>query len=342
MDLQSLADIPLFDIAQGDRTDLLTTAKPRADALLQIARRRYTPLALRFGDAISRAWLERNSTPYMREIHALAARAGDCGGYMLNCSFEWGCTGAVVDDAAGGMQMFRVLDWRLSGLGQHVVVARFEAPAGPYYDVTWPGAVGVLTAMAPGRFSGAIHQAPMRRHGFGKIGDWARNRSAVWHSRAITPAHLLRQVFETARDYREARRALAETPLALPVIFLLAGAVAGEGCVIERLEDKAVIHDGPGVAGNHWRARDAFAGTWSARGYLNDDRIACAAGLAEGPSGQGLADDFAWVVPPLLNRDTRLAVRANAGTGALAVLGYEEMAPVTGEFRLRQKDLAAA
>jgi len=342
MDLQSLADIPLIDLGPGDRTDLLTAAKPRADALLVIARRRYSPLALRCGDAISRAWLERNATPYRREIHALAARAGAAGAYMLNFSFEWGCTGALADDPAGGTQMFRVLDWRLPGLGRHVVVARFDSAAGPYYDVTWPGAVGVLTAMAPGRFSAAIHQAPMRRHGFGKIGDWAKNRGLVWRSRALAPAQLLRQVFETAQDFTQARRTLAETPLALPAIFLLAGAKPREACVIERLEDNTVIHDGPGVAGNHWRQVDAFAGTWSARGHLNADRVACADSLAGCRPAPRLGDDFAWVVPPILHRDTRLAVRANAGTGALAVLGYESMAPVTAEFCLREKDLAAA
>ena len=34
----------------------------------------------------------------------------------------------------------------------------------------------VLTAMAPGRFCAAIHQAPMRRHGLTLPGDWLKNR----------------------------------------------------------------------------------------------------------------------------------------------------------------------
>ena len=43
------------------------------------------------------------------------------------------------------------------------LVARHESPAGSWLNVTWPGFVGVLTGMAPGRFSIAYNQAPIRR-----------------------------------------------------------------------------------------------------------------------------------------------------------------------------------
>lgn len=338
MDRAPLENIPLIDVGRASRAALLDAARPRADALLQIARRRYGGLALRGGDAISRTWLARNATPYRAEIEQLAARIGTAGAVMLNFSFEWGCTGLVDNDpGAGGVRMLRVLDWRLPGLGRHVVVARVDSPAGPYYDVTWPGAIGVLTAMAPGRFSAAIHQAPMRRHGFGRLGDWAKNRALVWERTAIAPSHLLRHVFETAADFAAARRALAETPLALPVIFMLAGTAPGEACVIERLEERAVVHDGSGTCANSWRFAPEFGGAWSSRGYLNDRRLVCLNGLAD-----HRVEGFGWVVPPVLNSDTRVAVLANAERGDLAVLGYEAMAPATAEFHLQNKGLAAA
>lgn len=334
MDPADLAQIPLIDIGRRGPMALLDAAQPRADALIEIARRRYGRLALRCGDAVSRAWLRRNVTRYCGEIEAIAARLGAAGAVMLNLSFEWGCTGLVEPDATGGgLRMLRVLDWRLEGLGRHVVVARISAEAGPYYDVTWPGAVGVLTAMAPGRFSAAIHQAPMRRHGLTALGDWMKNRALVWQRRALTPAHLLRHVFETCRDYTAARQALAETPLALPVVFLLAGTRPDETCVIERTEDDALIHDGAGVAGNCWRQADAFnAHAWSSRGYENDARIRCLAGVRGQP-----VRGFDWVVPPVLNPDTRLAVHANPAAGTLAVVGYEAMRPVTAEFNVRDE-----
>jgi hypothetical protein len=330
-----LPDIPLLDVGRGGGPALLDAARPRADALVEIARRRYSGLALRCGDAVSRAWLRRNASPYCGEIEAVAARLGVPGAVMLNLSFEWGCTGLVEPDPGGGARMLRVLDWRLPGLGRHVVVARAETDAGVYYNVTWPGAVGVLTAMAPGRFSAAIHQAPMRRHGLTFLGDWAKNRASLWRRTALAPAHLLRHVFEICRTYDEARRALAETPLALPVLFLLAGTEPDEACVIERIEDQAVIHKDGGVAGNGWRGPDAFSGcVWSSRGYASDHRIRCLTGVC----GRS-ADGFDWLVPPVLNPDTRLAVRANAAAGTLAVLGLEEMQPVTAEFSFSSRDL---
>lgn len=337
-DAAPLAQIPLIDVDRRGPLALLDAARPRADALIEIARHRYGRLALQCGDAVSRAWLRRNVTRYCGEIEAVAARLGAAGAVMLNLSFEWGCTGLVEPEAAaGGLRMLRVLDWRLDGLGRHVVVARVRAEAGPYYDVTWPGAVGVLTAMAPGRFSAAIHQAPMRRHGLTVLGDWLKNRALVWRRNALTPAHLLRHVFETAPDYAAARRMLAETPLALPVMFLLAGTRSDESCVIERTEDDAVIHDGPSVAGNCWRRADAFGPcVWSSRGYENDARIQCLTGLRGQP-----VRGFEWLVPPVLNRDTRLAVHANAAAGTLAVVGYEAMRPVTSEFYMRHEWVSA-
>jgi hypothetical protein len=338
-----LPSIPLINVGRGGAPALLAAAQSRAHELIGIARRRYSPLALHCGDAVSRAWLKRNATPYCGEIEAVAARLGVPGAVMLNLSFEWGCTGLVGPDPAAPnpgqtMRMLRVLDWRLPGLGHHVVVARVESGAGPYYDVTWPGAAGVLTAMAPGRFSAAIHQAPMRRHGLTFLGDWAKNRSLVWRRTALPPAHLLRHVFETCATFAEAKQALAETPLALPVLFILAGTGPDEACVIERIEDQAVVHHDGGVAGNGWRGPDAFAGcAWSTRGYESDERVRCLGAVC----GQPLDDGFAWLAPPVLNPDTRLAVRANAAAGTLAVLGIEDMRPATSEFSCAHKDLDA-
>ena len=44
----------------------------------------------------------------------------------------------------------------------------------------------------------------MRTHGLTLVGDWARNRVAVWHSRDWSPAHLLRRVLEHAQNYETA------------------------------------------------------------------------------------------------------------------------------------------
>lgn len=332
-----LTAIPLIDLGRQGAHVLLDAAPERAAALRRIGARHYSPLGLRLGDAVGRAWLRRAGNPYQDEIEAVAARLGVPGGVALNLSYEWACTGLVGPEPGGpGTRLLRVLDWRLEGLGQHVVVARAAPPAGTYYNVTWPGAVGVLTAMAPGRFSAAIHQAPMRRHGLTALGDWAKNRAMVWRSTALPPAHLLRQVFEDCRDYTTARRRLIETPIALPAIFILAGAAADESCIIERIEDQAAVHDGPGTWANDWQT-SRFGPNWTPRGHDNPGRCA-GLGLLSGQPASG----FGWIAPPVLNRDTRLAVRANAASGDLAVLGVEQERPATQEFLLKNNRLIAA
>ena len=329
--------IPLIDQGRRGAVVLLDAAPGRAAALREIGERHYSRLGLRLGDAVGRAWLRRNDNPYRDEIEAVAARLGGPGGVALNLSYEYACTGLVGPDPTGsGMRLLRVLDWRLDGLGRNVVVAQVQAPAGDYHNVTWPGAVGVLTAMAPGRFAAAIHQAPLRTHSLTTLGDWAVNRARVWCSRGLPPAHLLRHVFEHCRDYPSARQQLAETPVAIPAIFLLAGVAPGECCIIERVEDEAAIHDGAGIWANDWRTT-GFAGNWHARGADNPGRCAGLAALADQPS-----DGFAWLRPPVLHRDTRLAVRANAATAELAVLGIEAERPATQEFIFRNKGLNAA
>ena len=74
---------------------------------------------------------------------------------------EWACTALARDDDAPWL--VRTLDWPFPGLGRHVEIALMRGAAGDFYNVTWPGFVGVLTAMAPGRFAAAVNQAPLRR-----------------------------------------------------------------------------------------------------------------------------------------------------------------------------------
>ena len=68
---------------------------------------------------------------------------------------------------------------------------------GEFYSVTWPGYVGTLTAMAPGRFGAAINQAPLwrrTRHPWLRPYDLAANALKTWRIRNMPPDQLLRQV----------------------------------------------------------------------------------------------------------------------------------------------------
>ncbi|MGF1608492.1 MAG: hypothetical protein ACFCUQ_03795, partial [Kiloniellales bacterium] len=254
------------------------------------------------------------------------------GAHFLNLNYEWACTSAVTAGAkarqagagpAAPPRLLRVLDWSLEGLGAAVVAARFAAPAGPWINLTWPGFVGCIQATAPGRFAACFNQAPMREHlRFLPVG-WAAGRLRVWRSQGLPPAHLLRQVFESCRDYAAARAALTETPIALPAIFILAGARAGEGCIIERLEHAAFVHEGPEVVANAWLT--AGLGGRSRRDDNAERRTQLSTALAKGQAGA----DFAWLRPPALNQTTRLALVAEPAAGRLAALGIEAGQPAT-------------
>jgi Acyl-coenzyme A:6-aminopenicillanic acid acyl-transferase len=322
-----LPEIPLIDCDEGGAERLFDLAAMGARRLAAIARRSYSPPVVAFLDWRSRQWVERNDSPYVPEIEHIAERLPGAGVHALNCSYEWACTTAAVAPL-----MMRVLDWRLDGMGKEVVVARHRSPAGSWLNVTWPGFVGVLTALAPGRFTAALNQAPLRRRSYVLPIDWLIDRLKVNGTRALLPTHLLRLVFETCSNFDEAVEVLRDTPIALPAMFAISGA-NGEACVIERQEERAFVFEGNEVMANHWLNSQWRRGR--SRGIDSNGRWhALRASAAQTDMSQG----FGWLRPPVLNRLTRLAAVMNAATGALSVIGLEATGtiamPVTKTLRL--------
>jgi hypothetical protein len=247
-------------------------------------------------------------------------------------NYEWGCTCRLLPAPGGrGARLVRVLDWRTRGLGRYILAARVAGNrARPFTTLTWPGYTGVLQAVAPGRFAAALNQAPMRQRTRVYPFDWAMNRATVWRRRALTPAALLREVFETADDFEEAVAILWDTPIASPAIFIIGGVEPGQMAIIEREEDDARVHKGPGVAANHWSTPDW---TGLARG---EDSPGRSARLAAREIGSDLSamDSFEWLDAPVLNARTRLVMVADAATGSIAAQGFEQGRPATGMLRL--------
>jgi hypothetical protein len=334
--MKPLISIPYSDIREGSPLDLLDAHIGNAHALVAAATNTYGPLGqlasraiLPLGDNISRRWLERCQNPYLDEIHAIANWLGRDGIYFLNVCFEWGCTSGVWQTDAGPL-LRRVLDWPFPALGEHIVVAHQKGAAGEFLNATWPGVTGIYQASAPGRFAAAINQAPMRQHGAGFLGDWLQARIATGKQDAIPPSHLLRQVFETARNYAEARDLLCRTPLAVPAIFILAGTKDSEGCVIERTETQCVVRDmidDRVCATNHFLgAFEDSAKGWRARPIDSEGRLSCANAL-------NATENHSWFVAPIANVNSRLVLEANSATGSLSVIGTEGTEPVTEIFR---------
>ncbi len=322
--------IPLFDVREEGPLALLDKAPDRLAAVVAEGRRQYGGLALRLGDRATWQWLTRNRNPYREEISAVAAHVSLPGAFLLNLSYEWACTCGIGPDPLGeGSRMLRTLDWPMNGLGRNVVIARQEGDAGPYYNVTWPGFVGVLTAMAPGRYSAAINQPPMRRFSRSCWFDWAINRTGTWRKSGLPPSHLLRRVLDECRTYADAREMLIETPLCIPAFFSLGGVDGAEGCVIERLEHRAAVHEAPVSISNHWLAfdvpgRDRGTNSVGRRSQMDTFR-------------DHVPDDFSWLLPPVLNDATRLAVIANAARGTLIAQGCEADGPATQVFSLGER-----
>ncbi|MBN9089027.1 MAG: hypothetical protein J0J01_19135 [Reyranella sp.] len=277
----------------------------------------------RLGDPIVRRWMRR-CTPYAGEIDDIARALKQPGTWLLHGAYLFGCT-ALADETADCPRLRRTLDWPFPGLGRLVEIMHRHGDAGEYLNVTWPGFVGVLTAVAPGRFAAAINQAPMRRRMpfYAMLWlDYALNALAGLRARALPPEHLLRQVFDTCRSFDEALFLLETAPVARPVLFTLVGCRPGERLVIERggagsrtyRDDTAVANawqeDRPG-----WRPRCCGTGTPVDNNRRRRAALAAWAGRD--------ADDEAWVAHPVLNETTRVSVEMSPATGRLVVAGWE-------------------
>lgn len=337
--MTDLTMIPLRDMRDGGplRHAVECAAQARAlrdDCLawLPAAARHMMPAF----DTITRRWLMRSTSPYVAEITAVAAALEFSGVWFLNGSYQWGCTSLARDDDAssGAPWLVRTLDWPFPGLGRHVEIARMAGRAGEYYSATWPGFVGVLTGMAPGRFAASINQAPLWRrteHPWLRPMDIMANALATWPVRHMPPDQLLREVFETCPDYASAKQRLETAPIARPVIYTLAGCERGERCVIERTTDGFNTRTEDTGAANDWLVRlERWEGRIGANILLTASREEAAVKSSERRDmlaawREPFAGGFGWVSPPVLNLYTRIATEMCAARGIMRVIGYEEM-----------------
>ncbi len=328
-----LPDIPIVDTGPDFPLATLLADEARAHALIDGATRLAPRQALRVLDAISRRWLAKWNNAHLAEIDRIAAHLARPGAYFLSVNYEWGCTVGVHAAPDGSTaRLARVLDWRTPGLGRYVMAARVAGNAGPFVTLTWPGYTGVLQAMAPGRFSAALNQAPMPKRGGGFYPfDWLANKVNVWRTPHATPAHVLREAFERDATFEAARERLIKTPIAAPVIFSLAGTAATQLCIIERTEDDAFVHDGAKAAANAWQAPGWHGRERGLDSVGRTDRMMC--DVVDG--AREMDHDFAWLKPPILNERTRLVMTSDAAQGRVIAQGFEASGPATKVLELQ-------
>ena len=331
-----LPEIPVIDIRHGGPPAHARQSEQQARALRD-ACLKFFPSAAKPAvpalDWAARRWLMQSRSPYVAEIAQIAAALDVSGIWLLNASYQWGCT-ALAREQDGVPWLVRTLDWPFTGLGRHVEVARMHGAWGDFFSATWPGYVGTLTAMAPKRFAACVNQAPMRRRTAGRwlrIYDFSANAlnilARVDH---IPPDQLLRAVFETCGSYGEARHVLETIPVARPAIYTLVGTAAEELCVIERTETDFVTRASETSAANDWvPRRPGWEGRIGTRRFLISSFEDAAsysharrAALADW-DGALSARGFDWLREPVLNPYTRLAVAMCPAGGLLRVIGYD-------------------
>ena len=316
-----LPQIPVIDLGGRPLSDLAALAPEKVHLLSASGKALTTGPLQAWMERRSVAWLDRNVTPYRAEIAAVARQTGADGVHALNISTEWACS-----SIAGGPRLLRTLDWPLHGMGPALTVTRHDSPAGAWWQATWPGFVGVLTGLAPGRFAAAYNQPPIRITTGLKPLDWLVERRRAGRSKALPPTHLLRQVFEKAKNFDEAQQMLSDSPIAIPALFTLAGA-DGRSVVIERLEDRYRHRTAPNptAIANHWPDLPGHDGPWP-RGWLRGvdsagrfrDACVWAGGL------EALPVDFSWLRYPILNKFSRLAAMMDAAAGTFVLMGLEQ------------------
>jgi hypothetical protein len=275
---------------------------------------------------------------YRDGLQLVTTILGFPGTLTLNMSYLFACTTSASLSAEGRPMIRRSLDWPFGGLGRCVEIAWQSGPAGEFYNATWPGAVGVLSATAPGRFCAVINQAPMRRRAPGIVAmafDASINLAqALLREDGWPPDHLLRFAFETCENFEDAIRLLSREPLARPALFTVAGVRPGEMAVVERTEREARVVRGPVIVTNDWQApRSGWRGRMGPENNA-DRRRSIETTRAEDPR-------FSWVVPPVLNHTTRLVVEMSAAeSGEFVARGYETTSwrklptPATRDFDL--------
>jgi predicted choloylglycine hydrolase len=139
----------------------------------------------------------------------------------------WGCTAFALEGQDGPVHA-RNLDWGTQDrvLNNHTAVTHFRnAPAGEFVTVGWPGFVGVLSAVAHGRFAVTLNAV---------LSDDAAQT-------AIPVVFLLRKVLEEAPDFREAVRLLSVAPIASDCLLLVSGPKTSEMAVVERTPTRHAV-----------------------------------------------------------------------------------------------------
>ena len=183
------------------------------------------------------------------EVDAIAALTGVPAeaGLLVNLSYDvtkvlWGCTAFAVDTPDGPLHA-RNLDWWTENglLSQKTLLINYRRGDRSCRVVGWPGFLGALSGLAPGRFAVTLNAV---------LSDEPAQMAPP-----IT--FLLRSVLTTAATYQDAVAMLTDAPIATDCLLLVTGTQPGEMAIIERTPTRAALRhpeNGFLIVSNDYRA----------------------------------------------------------------------------------------
>lgn len=138
------------------------------------------------------------------------------------------CTSAAFYRPNQGMIHIRNLDWPGEYVGQYTIKVNFLSHQGEFTAVTWPGFVGIMSAVAKGRFSATINWLPWLHSAF--LPDWFPKPNLFgWPA-----SFLLRYIFERCKTFEDALNEIKRKKVVAPVLITLVGPKKGQAVAIER------------------------------------------------------------------------------------------------------------
>ena len=138
------------------------------------------------------------------------------------------CTSAAFYHANLGMIHVRNLDWPGEYLGQYTIKVNFSSHQGAFTAVTWPGFVGIMSAVAKGRFSATINWLPWLHSTL--LPAWFPKPNLLgWPA-----SFLLRYIFEKCKTFEDALLEIKQKKVLAPVLITLVGPKKGQAVAIER------------------------------------------------------------------------------------------------------------
>jgi len=211
-----------------------------SDAQLDHARRLVDVYRNDLGKSVDRAAAVSRSVrsvlpvEYWNEVQSVATRVSVPADVMLVCNAYYdmasaliGCTAFAVDTSSGPLHA-RNLDWWTENrlLNETSLACLFKgAPAGEFISIGWPGYLGVLSGMAPGRFAITLNAV------------LSEEAAQI----ALPVAFQIRQTFEEAETFSDAVERLSQAVIPGNCLLLVSGIEPGEMVVIERTPTRSAI-----------------------------------------------------------------------------------------------------